>query len=139
MVRFLATVLTLFPSLAAALAADEPAKAENALGLSCDQKEFLTHEPMLVALKLDGKEFAGLPAAVGGKSALSFEIKPALKPRAGAKPLPVEASTKGSKSRLYDLLEWYQFPAQGSFTIRAVLEEKGKRAASPELKITIRK
>jgi hypothetical protein len=137
--RCVAFVLGVFPVLGAALSADEPAKADSALALSSGQKEFLTLEPILVTLQLKDKDFAGLPAEAGGKSALFFEIKPAVKPRAGAKPLPVEAKTKDSKSRVYDLLEWYQFPAEGSFTVQAVLETNGKRVASPALSITVRR
>jgi hypothetical protein len=110
---------------ASAISAGEPAK--GGLTLVAGQKEFLALEPILVTIKLDGPG-AGLPAETSLKEGLRFEIKPPVKPRAGAKPLPQELKTiaqSGVKSRVFDLLEWHQFPAEGTFTVQAVLESKG--------------
>lgn len=71
---------------------------------------------------------------------LSFEIQPAVKPLSGAKPLPLEAQAPviNAHSRDYDLLEWYQFPASGKFTVRAVLQHKGVTLASKPIAFSIR-
>src|SRR5262249_2435034 len=57
------------------------------------------------------------------------------------KPLPVEAKGEGLPVavRTYDLLEWYEFPAEGSWTVRLVAGENGKTVKSAPLKITLRR
>src|SRR6516164_1394392 len=84
-------------------AADDQAGAPR---LQAGQKEYLTLEPILVTVR----SATALPAAPG--KGLRFEIQPPVKARSGAKPLPVEgANTEGTvTSRVYDLLEWFQFP-----------------------------
>jgi hypothetical protein len=110
--------------------ADEPAQVTVGLNLTANQKELLTLEPILV--KVEGK--SSLPSSPG--KTLSFQITPPVKERKGARPLPLEAKTEGKQSRLYDLLEWYQFPAEGKFIIQAKAD--GKFISAP-LTITIRR
>jgi len=110
--------------------AEEPAKATVGLRLAASQKEFLTLEPILVTVEAK----SALPAAPG--KTLTFQITPTVKERKGAKPLPSEAKTESKQSRLYDLLEWYQFPAEGKFTIQAKAD--GKFISAP-FTITIRR
>src|SRR5262245_42556085 len=86
--------------------AEEPAQSTVGLRLAASQKEFLTLEPILVTV--EGK--SALPASPG--KSLVFQITPAIKERKGARPLPGEAKAEGKQNRLYDLLEWYQFPAE---------------------------
>lgn len=97
---------------------------DDNLTLKASQKEFLALEPILVVVKAPSGLTAGVPVEVGAKEGLSFDIKPAVKPRPNAKPLPQEAKTRGQavKSRLVDLLEWHQFPAEGTFTVQAKLQ-----------------
>jgi hypothetical protein len=110
--------------------AEEPAQFTVGLRLAANQKEFLTVEPILVTV--EGK--SALPASPG--KSLVFQITPPVKERKGARPLPSEAKTNGKQSRLYDLLEWYQFPAEGKFIIQAKAD--GKVVSAP-LTITIRR
>lgn len=118
---------------------------DPALRLSAGQSEYLRLEPILVVLKVEGVPGAALPAAPGSEaqsaaSALRFEVEPAVKPRPDAKPLPGEAATanKAVAARTYDLLEWFQFPGQGEFTVRAVYEHAGNRVVSAPLTLRIR-
>lgn len=118
------------------------ADGKDGLKLSAAQTEFLRQEPILVTLRAEGDAAAtGLPAAVGGESAarsLRFEVEPAVKPRKGAKPLPEEARTESAAARKYDLLEWFEFPGSGTFTVRAVYESAGARFASAPVTVTLR-
>jgi hypothetical protein len=132
--------LALLPAWALVAGAEkQPAKVKEAVRLSACQKEFLSLEPILVT----ARSTAALPAGPGkALGALEFEVKPAVKARAGAKPLPLEA--KGAKSsaqvRTYDLLEWFQFPAGGgSFTVRALVKHEGGTVASEPVTFTIRR
>lgn len=113
--------------------ADEPAK----LVLKADQKEFLTLEPILVTMK---SPLPGLSAGAGVKEGIRFDIRPSVKPRPGARPLPQEAKIADSTAtnRVIDLLEWYQFPAEGSFTVQASLESD-QTARSTPITFTIRR
>jgi hypothetical protein len=120
-----------------AIRADDP--VAEPVKLLVVQKEFVTLEPILVTVRLDEKGAATLPAIPSGKSPLRFEITPAVKPRAGAKPLAVEGKTDKARVRLYDLLESFHFPAEGSFTIRAVVEQNGSRLSSAPVSITLRR
>ena len=106
--------------------ADEAPNPLSRFELRASQKELLTHEPILVTVVLEDRRVPTVPIAVDVKEGLRFEIQPAVKPRPNAKPLPGEAATKSMpvKQRVYDLLEWYQFPAEGSFTVHAVYEDK---------------
>src|SRR6476646_2379203 len=88
------------------VAADEPAAG---LVFVVPQKAYQTFEPILVVVQAP-LGTPGLPMALDEKSSLRFEISPPVKPRKGAKPLPVEAKVDKARTRLYDLLEWYQFP-----------------------------
>jgi hypothetical protein len=126
-----------------ATTADGPAVKGVPVELVAEQPQFLTHEPILVLARLKEKGFTTLLAGPGeskGKT-LSFEITPGVKARKGAKPLPVEAKGEGLPVtvRTYDLLEWYEFPAEGSWTVRLVVGENGKTVKSAPLKITLRR
>lgn len=112
------------------IGADVPVQVQVGLRLTASQKDFLTLEPILVTV-----ESKSLLPVAPGKS-LTFQITPAVKERKGARPLPLEAKTKGKQTRLYDLLEWYQFPAEGRFTIQAIAA--GKFISAP-LMISIRR
>ena len=70
---------------------------------------------------------------------LSFEIKPTVKARSAAKPLPLEAQSSAKKARLFDLLEWYQFPAEGEFTVTAVITNGETAVKSKPIVVTLRK
>jgi len=106
--------------------ADDSDKSKNALTVTVGQKEHLALEPILVVVRVEGA-IRSVPVRVGenkGEPSLSFQIEPSVKPRQAAKPLPLEAEQKSAKSaRLFDLLEWYQFPAEGEFTITATLKQ----------------
>jgi hypothetical protein len=122
----------------ALLAEEKPAKGKGTIELRAGQKSFLSLEPILVTARLTGSE-ASLPAGLA-KEALRIEIKPAVKARSGAKPLPLEAKGgKNTRVRTYDLAEWFQFPATGTFTIRAVLEQDGGTLTSKTVEFTISK
>jgi TolA-binding protein len=112
--------------LAGVARADDSDKSKNALTVTAGQKEYLALEPILVVVRAEGA-IREVPAQVGeskGGPSLSFEIKPSVKARKGGKPLPLEAEqTSAKRARLFDLLEWYQFPAEGEFTITATLKE----------------
>src|SRR5438132_12193562 len=84
------------------LAADGP--ATGGLVIVVPQKEYQTFEPILVVVQAPTGT-PGLPMVLDEKSALRFEISPPVKPRPGAKPLPVEAKVDKARTRLYDLLE----------------------------------
>jgi hypothetical protein len=144
-IALLCTVVFMAGALAGA---DEPSKGKENLTLVVGQTEFLSLEPILVTVQLHAKEFAELPTDVGDKSTMHFEFKPAtgqaqtkqaVKPRAGAKPLPFEAKIKAARTRIYDLLEWYQLPAEGSFSVRAVVGNKDRRVESPWVSFSIRR
>jgi len=120
-------------------AAEKRSQTEPSLQLTAAQSEFLPHEPILVTVRAEG-EGATLPAGPGESKvgSLRLEVEPALKPRPGAKPLPLERLVADAQVRHYDLSEWFQFPT-GSFTVRAVLEQKGTQRTSAPLRFTIRK
>jgi hypothetical protein len=121
------------------LVADPPIVAKTALQLSSDQKEFLSLEPILVTIRAEGIAEAALPPGPS-KGTLRFESKPALKTRAKAKPLPLEAQGADLKvqTRRYDLLEWFEFPANGgTWTVQAVFENKGKTLTSAPITVKI--
>ena len=117
------------------------ADAGDGLNLSAAQTEFLRQEPILVTLRTGGDATGGLPAAPGVEGSapgVRFEIEPAVKPRKGAKPLPSESGADTVSVRKYDLLEWYQFPGTGTFTVRAVYERAGTRLTSDPITVTLR-
>ena len=123
---------------------DEVSAGDEALHLLSGQTEFLKVEPILVTLRLQSDRTESLPTGPDSKTpggALRFEIDPDVKPRSGARPLPLEgqASAATAQARDYDLLEWYQFPSEGKFTVRAVLEQQGATLTSQPVTITIRK
>jgi hypothetical protein len=137
-------------------AAEGPAK--GGLVLSPAQKEHLTLEPILVAVKLEDGRVKSLPATVGGKAdvVLSFDVQPTVKARSGAKALPYEvypqyrpASRRGSqphlvkaearRAGLFDLLEWFQFPAEGKFTVRAVVKQGDTVLTSAPITLSLRR
>jgi hypothetical protein len=122
------------------LAGKEPARAESGLTVSPSQKEFVSAEPILVTVAV-GKEGATLPASVStkDKAGLRFDIQPAVKVRREGRPLALEAKVKESPGRLYDLLEWYEFPPEGTFTVRAVLETGAGVVSSEPVAITVRR
>jgi hypothetical protein len=109
----------------------EPRDRKGALSLTAPQKELLALEPILVNVAVEG-DLPELPALPAEKNALRFEVKPAVKPRGGAKPLSFEAKRTNARTRLYDLLECFQFPAEGTFTVQAVIVTKdGERRSAP--------
>jgi hypothetical protein len=114
----------------------EPAQGKKTLVLSA-QADLLTFEPILVNVQLSGKG-ASLPAGLD-KGPLQFQITPAVKLRQGAKPLPLEGKVENAPSRCYDLLEWYQFPAEGTFKIQAIVADGSAKVTSPAVTITIRR
>jgi hypothetical protein len=116
------------------------AEGRQALRLTAGQKDVLWLEPVLVTLRLEGTQVPGLPAAPApGK--LSFEVTPPVKPRPGAKPLPLEAqAADGIQVRRYDLSEWFIFPDKGgTWTVRAILTHQGSRLTSGPITVAIRK
>src|SRR5262245_46274349 len=115
--RFLLLLLCLGVPCVPALG--DETKARPSVVLTAAQKECLALEPILAVVRLGGDNKGTVPAVVGdakGEATLTFDIKPAVKARKGAKPLPLEADAAGRRARLFDLLEWYQFPATGEFT-----------------------
>jgi hypothetical protein len=123
----------------ALLVADPPIQGKAALHLITDQKEFLSLEPILATVRIEGISEAALPPGPS-KGTLRFEAKPALKARANAKPLPLEAQGADLKVpvRRYDLLEWFDFPAKGgTWTVQAVFEHKGTTVTSTPISITV--
>ncbi len=113
------------------------------LSLAAGQAEYLTHEPILVTLRLAGSGDFGLrhePGACKGKE-FHFEITPALKARKGGQTLPLEGKgmDRTATVRTYDLLEWFEFPAEGTWTVRAVVMNAGKELKSDPLKVTVRR
>jgi hypothetical protein len=115
---------------------------KGVLRLATARTELLRLEPILVTVKVEGDAELGLPAALGGESAaemFGFEIEPGVKPRPKAKPLPFEARTALASARTLDLLEWYQFPDKGEFTVRAVFTHAGTQYVSDPVRLTIRK
>ena len=116
------------------MADDQSDGGDESLHLLSGETELLQVEPILVTVRLQSERVHFLPPGPGESKVgtLSFEIEPAVKPRSGAKPLPLEAQAPviNAQSRDYDLLEWYQFPASGKFTVRAVFEHKGETLTS---------
>jgi hypothetical protein len=124
-------------------AAGEPAAKGSGVELVAGQKEFLTHEPILVTARVTDRSGAVLRASPGdckGK-ALRFEITPAVKARMNPNPLSVEGRTEGDlvTVRTFDLLEWFAFPAEGTWTVRVVVGHNGAELKSVPLKITLRR
>jgi hypothetical protein len=119
---------------------DRPATKEAGISLTAGQTEYLTHEPILVTARLHDRGFALQPGpgACKGK-ALRFEVTPAVKARKSAQPLPLEAKGADLPAtiRTYDLLEWFDFPAEGSWTVQMVVEQDGKVLKSAPLKVSI--
>ena len=116
------------------VSADEPAPG---VILVVPQKEYQTLEPILVVIQAP-KGLASLPTSLDEKAPLRIEISPPVKPRKGAKPLPVEAKVDKAQARIYDLLEWYQFPNEGTFTLRAIVQNGTQSATSASATITLR-
>ena len=125
---------------AALLVGGTSARGDESLNLVADESELLRVEPILVTLQLESDEFAALPSQPGKTDAgeLRFEIEPAVEPRDGAKPLPLEARVSDAETRNYDLLEWYQFPGEGKFTVRAVFERDGVKLSSKPITFSIK-
>lgn len=126
----------------AVLMADEVSfGGDDALHLLTGQTEFLQVEPILLTLRLQSDRTESLPASPGESASgeLRFEIEPAVKPRSGARPLPLEGSVNDAQVRDFDLLEWYQFPGEGKFTVHAVLQRKDATLRSPKVTLTISK
>ena len=132
--------LTLLAAGQLVTSADPPVNSAP-LVLTAGQKEFLTQEPILVTVGVENRRGAVLPASPGkaSEATLRFEVRPAVKPRPNAKPLPLEAKAADLPAtiRTYDLLEWFQFPAQGSWTVQAIVEHKGTTLRSVPLPVAI--
>ncbi len=111
--------------------------AGDALDLKIGQTEFLTIEPILARVHLESSTLQGLPAAPG--TSLRFEIEPAVKPRKGARPLPLEsqAGETAVSTRDYDLFEWFEISKAGTWTVKAVFEREGRKLASPAVTFTV--
>jgi hypothetical protein len=126
--------------LAAVLAAQwttwggEAPRSQKTLVLAAAQVDHLTLEPILVTVQSS----VNLPAGVD-KGPVQFEITPAVKLRKGAKPLPLEDKVASASSRRYDLLEWYEFPAEGTFKIQAVVNDGSGKVVSSAVTIKIRR
>jgi TolA-binding protein len=116
---------------------EEPSQSQRTLVVSAAQAEHLTLEPILVTVHLSGK-VATLPAGLD-KGPLQFQITPAVKLRKNAKPLPLEGKVDSAPGRRYDLLEWYEFPAEGTFKIQAVVTDGSAKVTSQAVTITIRR
>jgi TolA-binding protein len=116
---------------------DEPSQSQRTLVVSATQADHLTLEPILVTVQYNGKA-ATLPARLD-KGPLQFQITPAVKPRKSAKPLPLEDKVDSASGRRYDLLEWYEFPAEGTFKIQAVVNDGSAKVTSQAVTITIRR
>jgi hypothetical protein len=126
------------------LAANPPAKPKEALHLTAGQKEFIWLEPILVTVRVDSDRAAGLPPGLGASKpgTLRVKVDPPLKPRPGAKPLPLEGQGTGQKaqSRRYDLFEWFLFPEKGgTWKVQAVYEAKGITLTSESITVTVRR
>jgi hypothetical protein len=141
-------VLLLAGTLAGAAQAADKVESKETLHLSAGQKEFLWLEPVLVTVRIEGLRGAALPAVPGaGKSAksgkagtLRFEVDPVVKPRPGARPLPLEAQADDVQTRHYDLSEWFTFPDKGGpWTVRAVFEHQGTRLVSTPVSVSLRR
>lgn len=126
--------------LALAAAAIPVCGGDKPLQLQASQKSYLTHEPLLMTVRAEGTKVA-LPAAdKGDASLLRFDVKPPLKARPTIKPLLVESKVDPKAaiaSRRYDLLEWLQFPAEGTFTVTAVLQANGVTMSSEPVTFSI--
>jgi hypothetical protein len=126
--------------LIAGLASASPEKTKQLITVKADRAEFLRQEPILITLRVEGETATGLPNGLDAESpstALRFEIEPNVKPRKGARPLPGERGTEASKTRVYDLLEWFEFPESGRFTVRAVYENGGNPISSAAFAFSI--
>ncbi len=111
------------------------------LTLTPAESTYLSKEPILITLRIEGETARNLPVALESASpstALRFEIEPPVKPRKGANPLPAELAKAISQSRIYDLLEWFEFPESGEFTVQAVYENSGNPITSATIPLTIR-
>ncbi|MCI0643183.1 MAG: hypothetical protein L0Y72_15415 [Gemmataceae bacterium] len=121
----------------------------NGVSLKLSQKEFLTLEPILVTVTADKTLIPSLPAtpsiptpasADNSAPTVGFAVKPTLKPRKGAKPLPLTPPANGkTTTQVYDLLEWFEFPGQGEFTVECVIQYQGKTHRSPAFSLTVRR
>ncbi len=132
MKKLIAAILVL-----TATAGAEP--AGDLLELKSAESEFLWMEPVIVTVRVESEKIAALPPEPGAK--LRFEIEPAVKARANAKPLALES--KGAdlavQIRRYDLFEWFDFPQKGgTFKVKAVLEDGGRTIASEPVTFTTR-
>jgi hypothetical protein len=138
----MAVGITLLLAAAPVRAKERPPQSREALHLAAGQKEFLRLEPVLVTVRLEGRRSQGLPAAPGASKlgTLRFEVAPTVKPRQGAKPLPLEAQAAGPvQVRHFDLLEWFAFPDQGgTWSVRAVFEHQGTKLTSAPLTVMVR-
>jgi hypothetical protein len=124
------------------------AVSDDALQLTIGQSELLHKEPVLVNLRLQPAAVKALPPQPGNGDGgtLRFEFEPGIEPhvvadwRRPGKPLPLEAASATGEvtSRDYELLEWYQIPKEGTFSVRAVFEHDGTRLTSQTVKFTIR-
>ena len=121
---------------------DVPIGERGALQLTGAQKEYLTHEPILVTARLlTASPQWRLPPGSGKNAAgtIRFEVTPAVKERPGARPLPFEAAQASGSQRVYDLLECLQLPAEGTFTVRLVLEQGSGRLKSDPITFSLRR
>lgn len=116
---------------------DEPSRSQRTLVVSAAQADHLTKEPILVTVQDSGK-VATLQAGLD-QGPLQFQITPAVKLRKNAKPLPLEGKVDSASMRRYDLLEWYEFPPEGTFQFQAVIKDGSVQVTSQPVTITIRR
>jgi hypothetical protein len=124
-------------------AGDEiPVGERGALKVSGAQKDYLTHEPILLTASLETADPKWwLPPGPGKnlRGIIHFEVTPAVKERPGARALPFESDIPAGGVRVYDLLECLEFPAQGTFTVHLLLEHGGRRLKSNPITLAIRR
>ncbi len=120
--------------------------AQNPVSLTIAQKDLLTLEPILVAVHAPGINLQpgldngqkAIPTSSQAQALVRFTIEPPVKPRPGAKPLELEGRLGGAQTHLFDLLEWFQFPA-GTFTVKATVQKGGTLLSSAPIQFTIRR
>src|SRR5262249_52766928 len=118
----------------------EKTYSAKALVLSVGQKEFVSKEPILIQVRSTESGARGtlpsFPLPVPGKG-FRFEVVSCAPAPPGKKeapppayrkrpkplnPLPLEEKGRDPRVRLYDLQEWYDFPAEGTFKIKASVD-----------------
>jgi hypothetical protein len=123
--------------------ADAQPAAKESLRMTAVEREHLTLEPVLVTLRMPGGEGPGGsglcdPTPTDRDVKFRFEAEPPVKARPKGQSLPVE-QVGGKRIGVYDLLEWLQLPAEGTLTVRAVVEGRGVTLRSNPVTVVIRR